>query len=212
MWTVLLVNLAGLLSPGPDFFYVSRKAASDTHSNAIAGAFGIGLGILFWATVVIFGLSLINRTNNLAQYIIMVLGGTYLAYCGIKMLKVTQNTHLSHEANSQQKTTSIFKEIMKGLLVNMSNAKAVVFFSSVLSGFMANISDSIEIVLVIVLLALETFVYFSLIAFFFSRNIVREFYNRYNRYIDNLSGVVFIFFGGELIYSGLSMIIPLTFL
>lgn len=213
MWTVLFVNLAGLLSPGPDFFYVSRKAASDTHSNAIAGALGIGLGILFWATVVIFGLSLINRTNNLVQYIIMALGGSYLAYCGIKMFRVTQSAHLSNDnLSAKQKTSSIFKEIMKGLLVNLSNAKAVVFFSSVLSGFMANISDSAEIIAIIVLLGLETFIYFSLIAFFFSRKFVREFYNRYNRYIDNFSGLVFIFFGGELIYSGLSMIIRLTFL
>ncbi|TID18136.1 membrane protein [Avibacterium paragallinarum] len=207
MWTVLLVNLAGLLSPGADFFYVSRKAVSDTHRNAVAGAFGIALGILFWSAVVIFGLAMLNRTNHLAQYIIMCLGGSYLAYSGIKMLRVTQNAQLTDPSKHKAKPTSIFREIMKGLLINLSNGKAIVFFSSVLSGLMANISGNTEIVLVIVLLALETFLYFTLIAFFFSRKMVREFYNRYNRYIDNLAGIVFVFFGGELIYSGLSTMI-----
>lgn len=167
MWTVLLMNLAGLLSPGPDFFYVSRKAASDTHRNAVAGAFGIALGILFWSAVVIFGLAMINRTNNLVQYIIMCLGGSYLAYCGIKMLRVTENAQLADFTQTKAKHSSIFREVMKGLLINVSNAKVIVFFSSVLSGLMANISGNTEIVLVIVLLALETFLYFTLIVFSF---------------------------------------------
>ncbi|WP_281258753.1 LysE family transporter [Avibacterium endocarditidis] len=99
---------------------------------------------------------------------------------------------------------------MKGLFINISNAKVIVFFSSVLSGFMTNFSGMAEIILVIVLVALESFLYFVLIAFFFSRKMVRDFYNRYNRYIDNFAGLVFLFFGGELIYSGLTTIIELT--
>ncbi|MFU2048371.1 LysE family transporter [Avibacterium avium] len=210
MLTVLLVNLAGLLSPGPDFFYVSRKAASETHRNAIAGALGIGLGILFWSAVVIFGLALINQTNHFTQYLIMCLGGSYLSYCGIKMLQVTQNAHLADANRQKQKQTAFFTEVMKGLFINLSNGKVIVFFSSVVSGFMANISNTAEMWLIIFLLGLESFLYFVLIAFFFSRQIVRDFYNRYNRYIDNFAGLVFLFFGGELIYSGLTTIIELT--
>ncbi|MFZ7222767.1 LysE family transporter [Avibacterium avium] len=207
MWTVLFVNFVGLLSPGPDFFYVSRKAASDSHRNAMAGAFGIGLGIVFWASLVIFGLALLNRTTPMAQYIIMCLGGAYLAYGGVKMLGVTKNAYLSAPSQLKSKPSSLFNEVLKGLAINISNGKVIVFFSSVLSGFMTNISDSTEIWLIIVLLGLETFFYFALIAFFFSRKQVREIYNRYNRYIDNFAGLVFLFFGGELIYSGLSTII-----
>ncbi|MCW9715842.1 MULTISPECIES: LysE family transporter [unclassified Avibacterium] len=210
MWTVLFVNLVGLLSPGPDFFYVSRKAASESQRNAIAGAIGIGFGILFWATLVIFGLAIINRTNYLVQYIIMCLGGGYLAYCGIKMLQVTKNAQLATLKPHQEIHHPISREIMKGLLINLSNAKVIVFFSSVMSGFMASISNNTEIMLIILLLALESVLYFILIAFFFSRKIVRDFYNRYNRYIDNFAGIVFLFFGGELIYSGLTTIIELT--
>ncbi|PJG83982.1 LysE family transporter [Caviibacterium pharyngocola] len=209
MFTVLLVNLAGLLSPGPDFFYISRKAASDTRNNAIAGAFGIGLGILFWAAVVIFGLSLINRANNLIQYVIMCLGGGYLAYCGIKMLRVTQNALLSAGKPSHARR-NLGQEILKGLLINLSNVKVVVFFTSVLSGFMANIASISEMIAIIFLLCLETFAYFTLVAFLFSRTPVRNFYAKYNRYIDNFSGAVFLLFGVELIYSGISAIINIT--
>ncbi|WP_032091961.1 LysE family transporter [Necropsobacter rosorum] len=210
MFTILLVNLAGLLSPGPDFFYVSRKAASDTQNNAIAAAFGISLGILIWATIVIFGLSLISRTHNLIQYIIMCLGGSYLVYCGIKLLKVTANTKLQAAHPLREAKSAIRREIGKGLMINLSNAKAIVFFTSVLSGFMSGIADPAAIIAVILLLTLETFLYFSMIAFLFSRNMVRRFYTEYNRYIDNFAGLVFLLFGGELIYTGISAIINTT--
>ncbi len=210
MFTVLLVNLAGLLSPGPDFFYISRKAASDTTTHAVAGALGIGLGILIWAAVVIFGLSLISRTHNLIQYIIMCLGGGYLVYCGINLLKVKENTKLQSAQRYREAKSDIYREIGKGLMINLSNAKVIVFFTSVLSGFMSGITDVSAIIVIILLLALETFLYFSMIAFLFSRNIVRNFYTGYNRYIDNFAGLVFLLFGGELIYTGITTIIRTT--
>ncbi|ABR74842.1 hypothetical protein CBG46_08705 [Actinobacillus succinogenes] len=203
MWAVLLVNLVGLASPGPDFFYVSRKAASDTTPNAIAGAAGIGIGIWFWATIAIFGLSVLNNITPLSSYIIMCLGGTYLAYSGIKMVQITKNTQLHINGHHHEKATNWVKEIGKGLLINLSNGKVVVFFTSVLSGFAAKITSPLESYAVIFLLGIETFLYFCLIAFFFSRKLVREFYTKYTRYIDNFAGLIFLLFGGDLIYQGI---------
>ncbi|MDG2944138.1 LysE family transporter [Exercitatus varius] len=203
MWAVLLVNLVGLASPGPDFFYVSRKAASDTTPNAIAGAAGIGIGVWFWATIAVFGLSVLNDITPLSSYIIMCLGGAYLAYSGIKMLQITQNTSLQLNGNRYEQRTNLVKEIGKGLMINLSNGKVVVFFTSVLSGFAAQINSPLESYVVIFLLGVETFLYFCLIAFFFSRKLVRDFYTKYTRYIDNFAGVIFLLFGADLIYQGI---------
>ncbi|HBO38144.1 MAG TPA: hypothetical protein DD638_05730, partial [Pasteurellaceae bacterium] len=181
----------------------SRKAASDTTRNALAGAFGIGLGILFWAFLAIFGLASLSRADGLIQYVIMCLGGSYLAYSGIKMLNVTKSVKLQAEKDKAKNETSLLQEIGKGLMINLSNAKVIVFFSSVLSGYMAKISGYPAMFTIIFLLALETFFYFSIISFFFSRKVVRNFYNKYNRYIDNFAGIVFVMFGADLIYQGL---------
>nr|WP_239988851.1 hypothetical protein [Haemophilus influenzae] len=36
----------------------------------------------------------------------------------------------------------------------------------------------------------------------FSRSLAKSFYSKYSRYIDNLAGAIFLFFGGYLVYSG----------
>ncbi|HHE8743632.1 hypothetical protein MY832_00605 [Haemophilus influenzae] len=36
----------------------------------------------------------------------------------------------------------------------------------------------------------------------FFRSLAKSFYSKYSRYIDNLAGAIFLFFGGYLVYSG----------
>ena len=58
MLNILLIHLAGLASPGPDFFYVVRQSASHSIRAGILAAIGISrnyfLGgfFYFWISVV----------------------------------------------------------------------------------------------------------------------------------------------------------------
>ncbi len=53
--TVALVHLIALMSPGPDFFFVSQTAASRSRREAMMGVVGISLGIVVWAGVALMG-------------------------------------------------------------------------------------------------------------------------------------------------------------
>lgn len=190
----------GLLSPGPDFFYVSRAAAMHSRRTAIYGVIGITIGVTIWATASVLGLAVVFKTMPALQGIVMALGGGYLFYLGVKMARVTTNA-VFDETNSRQNTASK-NEILKGLLVNLSNAKVVIYFSSVMSFVLVNITETWQILTALLLITLETFVYFYVISILFSRPFTKRFYSRYSRYIDNVSGVIFILFGAYLIYSG----------
>ena len=190
----------GLLSPGPDFFYVSRAAAIHSRRAAIYGVIGITIGVSIWATAAVLGLAIVFKTMPALQGIIMALGGSYLFYLGVKMARITTNA-VFVETNSRQNTESK-NEIIKGLLVNLSNAKVVIYFSSVMSFVFVNITETWQILTALLLITLETFVYFYVISILFSRPFTKRFYSRYSRYIDNVSGVIFILFGAYLIYSG----------
>ena len=50
MLNLMIIHLVGLLSPGPDFFYVSRISAMSSRREAIGGVIGITIGVLIWAT------------------------------------------------------------------------------------------------------------------------------------------------------------------
>jgi threonine efflux protein len=196
----MFVHLMGLLSPGPDFFYVSRAAAMHSRRTAIYGVIGITIGVTIWATAAVLGLAIVFKTMPALQGIVMALGGSYLFYLGVKMARITTNA-VFDESNLVQNTASK-NEIIKGLLVNLSNAKVVIYFSSVMSFVLVNITETRQILTALLLITLETFVYFYVISLLFSRPFAKRFYSRYSRYIDNVSGVIFILFGAYLIYSG----------
>ena len=190
----------GLLSPGPDFFYVSRAAAIHSRRAAIYGVIGITIGVSIWATAAVLGLAIVFKTMPALQGIIMALGGSYLFYLGVKMARITTNA-VFVETNSRQNTESK-NEMIKGLLVNLSNAKVVIYFSSVMSFVLVNITETRQMLTALLIITIETFVYFYVISLLFSRPFAKRFYSRYSRYIDNVSGVIFILFGAYLIYSG----------
>ena len=190
----------GLLSPGPDFFYVSRAAAIHSRRTAIYGVIGITIGVSIWATAAVLGLAIVFKTMPALQGIVMALGGSYLFYLGVKMARVTTNA-VFDETNLVQNTASK-NEIIKGLLVNLSNAKVVIYFSSVMSFVLVNITETQQMLTALLIITIETFVYFYVISLLFSRPFAKRFYSRYSRYIDNASGAIFILFGVYLIYSG----------
>lgn len=196
----MFVHLMGLLSPGPDFFYVSRTAAIHSRRTAIYGVIGITLGVTIWATAAVLGLAIVFKTMPALQGIVMALGGSYLFYLGVKMARVTTNA-VFDETNLVQNTASK-NEIIKGLLVNLSNVKVVIYFSSVMSFVLVNITETWQMLTALLIITIETFVYFYVISLLFSRPFAKRFYSRYSRYIDNASGVIFILFGAYLIYSG----------
>ena len=200
MLHLMFVHLMGLLSPGQDFFYVSRAAAIHSRRTAIYGVIGITIGVTIWATAAVLGLAIVFKTMPALQGIVMALGGSYLFYLGVKMARITTNA-VFDESNFVQNTASK-NEIIKGLLVNLSNAKVVIYFSSVISFVLVNITETRQMLTALFLITIETFVYFYVISLLFSRPFAKRFYSRYSRYIDNASGAIFILFGAYLIYSG----------
>ncbi|MFD1805855.1 homoserine/threonine efflux transporter [Pasteurella oralis] len=204
MLNLMIVHFFGLITPGPDFFYVSRLAASNSRRNAVCGVIGITLGVLFWALASILGLALLFTTIPLLHGVIMCLGGGYLAYLG--WLMVNSRTNVVFEQPSDQqlnKNTTITKEIIKGLLINLSNAKAIIYFASVMSLVLVNLTEIWQILTALFIIVIETFLYFYMVSILFSRNLAKQFYSTYSRYIDNLAGIIFLLFGAYLVCNGL---------
>lgn len=124
------------------------------------------------------------------------------------MLKSRENVvFTSHSASELNQATTLIKEVSKGLFVNLSNAKAIIYFASVMSSILGSISDIWQMLTALFLIAIETFLYFYIISILFSRKIAKQFYSKYSRYIDNIAGAIFLLFGGGLVYTALNKII-----
>ena len=196
---IALIHFFALLSPGPDFFFVSQSAIRQSRSHAMFAALGISLSILVWAICAISGLHFLFQKIAWLQQALVILGGIYLFYLGIQLFKSAFN----QQASVQQLATAIPKSkitlLLQGFFTNMANPKALVYFSSVFSlAINADMPLTTQSSL-LALIWLESLIGFALVAYLFSWHKMNATYQRLSQWIDGLTGGIFISFGCYLI-------------
>ncbi|KAB8310641.1 threonine export protein RhtC [Rouxiella chamberiensis] len=196
--TVAMVHLIALMSPGPDFFFVSQTAASRSRKEAMMGVIGITLGVLVWAAVALMGLHLILQKMAWLHQIITVGGGLYLCWMGWQLLKSARAKKQSGD-DTPVALPARGRTFMRGLLTNLSNPKAVIYFGSVFSMFVGDSVSGGERLGIFLLIVVETLAWFSLVAMVFALPKMRRGYQRLAKWIDGVAGVVFAGFGIALI-------------
>jgi len=198
---VAMVHMIALASPGPDFFFVSQTAASRSRKEAMMGVIGITLGVAVWAAVALMGLHLILQKMAWLHQIITVGGGLYLCWMGWQLLKSARAKKQDGgaEADVAVALPARGRTFMRGLLTNLSNPKAVVYFGSVFSMFVGDSVSGGERSAIFLLIVIETLAWFSLVAMVFALPKMRRGYQRLAKWIDGVAGVVFAGFGIALI-------------
>ncbi|CAI1868401.1 threonine export protein RhtC [Serratia marcescens] len=199
--TVALVHLIALMSPGPDFFFVSQTAASRSRREAMMGVVGISLGIVVWAGVALMGLHLILQKMAWLHQIIMVGGGIYLCWMGWQLLRSARAQREQPAAEAQVALPKAGRSFIRGFLTNLSNPKAVIYFGSVFSLFVGDSVGAGARWGLFLLIVAETFVWFSLVAVVFALPAMRRGYQRLAKWIDGVAGVLFTGFGLHLIFT-----------
>ncbi|MBU5414285.1 threonine export protein RhtC [Serratia ureilytica] len=199
--TVALVHLIALMSPGPDFFFVSQTAASRSRREAMMGVVGISLGIVVWAGVALMGLHLILQKMAWLHQIIMVGGGIYLCWMGWQLLRSAWAQQAPPAAEAQVALPKAGRSFIRGFLTNLSNPKAVIYFGSVFSLFVGDSVGAGARWGLFLLIVAETFVWFSLVAVVFALPAMRRGYQRLAKWIDGVAGVLFTGFGLHLIFT-----------
>ncbi|CAI1937219.1 Threonine efflux protein [Serratia marcescens] len=199
--TVALVHLIALMSPGPDFFFVSQTAASRSRREAMMGVVGISLGIVVWAGVALMGLHLILQKMAWLHQVIMVGGGIYLCWMGWQLLRSARAQRAQPAAEAQVALPKAGRSFIRGFLTNLSNPKAVIYFGSVFSLFVGDSVGAGARWGLFLLIVAETFVWFSLVAVVFALPAMRRGYQRLAKWIDGVAGVLFTGFGLHLIFT-----------
>ncbi|HET6804549.1 MAG TPA: LysE family transporter [Frateuria sp.] len=198
---IAVVHLVALLSPGPDFFFVSRTAASRSRRPALFGVLGITLGIALWSALALLGLQLLLHRVAWLQQLIAVAGGLYLAWMGLRMLRGAFGPAPAAQVDTAAVPGGELAALRAGLLTNLANPKAVVYFGSVFSAFLGDRLDAATRWGLWALVVAETFAWFALVAAFFALPAMRRGYLRLARWIDGLAGAVFVAFGLRLVFA-----------
>lgn len=199
--TVAFVHFIALMSPGPDFFFVSQTAVSRSRKEAMMGVLGITCGVMVWAGVALLGLHLILEKMAWLHNIIMIGGGLYLCWMGYQMLRGALKKEAADASAPKVELAAGGRSFLKGLMTNLANPKAIIYFGSVFSLFVSDSVGTPERWGIFVLIAIETLAWFTVVASLFALPAMRRGYQRLAKWIDGFAGVLFAGFGIHLIIS-----------
>ena len=124
-----IAHLIALTSPGPDTAIIVRQVNMHGRRAGIYTAFGIGIGIYAHCLLAINGISLFIISNDLYKFLISLIGSIYIIYLGIMMIIPNVDSDNSHKINR----TSLYGSFLSGLVTNIFNFKAFIFFVSLFS-------------------------------------------------------------------------------
>lgn len=198
--TIATAHLLGVMSPGPDFAMVTRQTLAHGRNAGLWTAWGIAAGIIFHVSYGLFGLGwLIERLPWLLE-LLRYGGAGFLFYMGWGALHAQP---MNESASAADRTPAARESFRIGLLTNLLNPKATMFFIAL---FAAVITGSTPLSLRFALglwIVLSTGAWFSFVAFTLGQPRVREKLRRIAHWIDRVMGAILITLAVGMVGAGL---------
>jgi len=127
----LLTTLFLAITPGPDNLYVLMQSAVYGYKAGIFITLGLCTGLIIHSTAVALGLATVLKTAPLAFPLLKLFGAGYLVYLAWQAYRAA-TVDLSHH---NTEPLSRFQFYRRGIVMNLSNPKIVLFFLAFLPQF-----------------------------------------------------------------------------
>ena len=203
--TICLLHFVAQLSPGPDILLIAKSAASTSRLNALKVIAGISTGIVVWVVLTLLGFTVLIDQFPWIQQVLMVVGAIFLAKMGWAMLKggIAAFKQVQQGQNAEQNESKKENYFLVGLLTNLANPKTLIYFSSVFSlALSSSASNDLKTQLAMII-PIQTFITFTLLMLLISQPKIKLVYQKSGRYIDVISGGLFLMFAIWLCYDAL---------
>ncbi|PHM69955.1 LysE family translocator [Xenorhabdus sp. KJ12.1] len=165
-----LITFIGISSflcflPGPDNILVLSQSALNGRKTGISITIGLCVGLIIQTSLVSLGIAAIIRENAITFEFIRGLGVLYLTYLAWKAFNA-KPVSLNDSSKLFSKSRKLIK---KGLIMNLSNPKVIIFFLAFLPQFISNCEDAIPVSLQLLYLGLifiaVAFISFAMISY-----------------------------------------------
>lgn len=190
---VFITGFIAAITPGPDILFITRNTLQYGFKEGLYSLFGVFSGCTIFALLVYFGLTKI-LSGDAFQMILSIIGGAYLIYLAISLLKSKNNINLTKHIT---KSNNCY---LKGLFINLSNPKVILFFAVIVTPF---IDKNLGLNLISLMLG-NLLAFFSalILSIYFRRFLTNDLFNK----IDKICAIVFSIFGASLLYSAICML------
>lgn len=188
-----------LMSPGPDFMVTLRQTINYGKKYAYASCLGIGAAMIIHVGYTLLGVGLILKNFPYFLDIVRILGALYLIYLGYGSFRSNSSKiKIEHEKNSNY---SLKKSFMTGFLTDLLNPKATLFFLSIFTSIVsANTPMYIQSLYGLYCILANIF-WYMFVANILSRKKNLDLFNKHQKVIEKVIGILLVLLGIKLIFS-----------
>ena len=132
------------IAPGPDNLFVLAQSATHGARAGFCVILGLCTGIALQTCLLVAGVSALIAASPIAFFVMQCLGAAYLLYLAYKSFQVRAGTVVSSERHPEGRNPEgsspegstpelpAHKLYLRGIIMNMTNPKAVLFMLSVI--------------------------------------------------------------------------------
>lgn len=149
------------LTPGPNMAWLALVGASHGRQKALAAVAGIALGLGIVATLVAIGLAELANTAPFALRLLGLAGVCYMLWLAWQSWQLAENG----QSGPLEESDGSWSWFRHGLLLNLLNGKAMVFFVTTLPNFLSSVDAGMMQILMLSTLyvAIATIVHLAIV-------------------------------------------------
>lgn len=197
------------IAPGPDNLFVLAQSATHGAKAGFCVILGLCTGIVIQVSLLVAGVSALVAASPKAFFVMQCLGAAYLLYLAYKSFQVRAGTVAAGEASEPERSHEVTesknlgeahlsgrKLYLRGILMNISNPKVILFLLSFIPPAVRlerPIHPSLQMVIFGAEFIVATFIVFGSVALL--AGAVKKFLlnsPKANRNLNWFSGVVFV--------------------
>jgi len=201
LFLVIAITLLAVISPGPDFAMVTRNSYAYGRRSGLLAALGIACGVQVHVFYTVFGVALIITQSPMLFWMMKLLGAGYLVYLGIKSF--TNQSVLTFTDGSASAPRA-WKVFCSGFLTNALNPKTMLFVVAAYSQVVEPGSSLTVNFAYGLFMSVIHWLWFSLVALFFSTERLRRRLLEKQRLLDKFIGIALMGLAACLIIPGVA--------
>ena len=194
-FTIVLLHLFAVASPGPDFLLVTRQSLRFGRSVASWASAGIATGIIFHSFIAITGVSLLISSNPDFFNWLKMIAAVYIAYLGCLSLFAKPNP-LNNE--NRKHNENYLGSYVLGLITNILNPKAILFFITLFTVVVNESTTTILLLFYGLYMSITTFIWFTGISYIFSNQVLTKKYENFIPVFEKVIGIILIIIAIQL--------------
>ena len=195
--TVVLLHMFAVMSPGPDFFLITRQSLRYGRQVAIWSALGIGSGILVHSLMAITGILLLITSNEYFLSLLKIICSAYLVYLGsVSIFKASTFDQIEMPESKWANANGF----IVGLMTNLTNVKALLFFVT-LFGVVLNSDNKSNLFVYGLYMSFATFIWFAFVGYVFTNQNIKRKFAYFFRYFEKFLGVILVIIAVQILLS-----------